>query len=94
MTHAHMAPLMGLGMGAMVPLMVHGPWAGAGLAFVLAHIGALLGLAAAALLLPGLRARLARHRPLTAMPRPMAVAAVTGFALICTHCLVTLHGTL
>ena len=93
MTHERMAPLMGLAMGAMVPLMVHGQMAGAGAALVGAHI--LLGLSALALLLfvPPARAFVARHRLTWNIAGRMALGAVAGFTLICLHCLVTWHGT-
>ena len=90
--HARMAPAMGLAMGAMVPAMAHGPLAGAGLAFVAAHVA--LGLAAAALALfaPALRARLGRLRPTRTAVGRMAGAAALGFAAVCARCLVTWHG--
>jgi Kef-type K+ transport system membrane component KefB len=93
MTHARLAPVMGLAMGAMIPAMAHGPMAGAGLAFVLAHVAVIVAAATGALLWPRLRSWAAAHRPSGAMLGRMALGAVAGFALVCTHCLVTWHGT-
>jgi hypothetical protein len=89
MRHARIAPLMGLGMGAAMPLMIHGPLASAGAGFVLLHLAAAGPLAAGALLRPRLRAGLLRHGRMA--PRA-ALGAAAGFALVCTHCLATWHG--
>jgi hypothetical protein len=87
-----MEPAMGLAMGAMIPLVAHGPLASAGLGFALAHLAVALLLVPAALLWPRARAALRRHRPWRMAPR-MALGAGAGFALVCAHCLLTWHGT-
>lgn len=92
MTHARMAVPMGLAMGAMIPAMAHGPLAGAGVAFVAAHVAVVAGVAALALVFPALRSWAAAHRPSRAALAWMGLAAVAGFAVVCTHCLVTGHG--
>lgn len=91
MTHTRMAPIMGLMMGAMLPFMLHGAMAGAGIAFVLAHVAVALGLLAAVLIFPAMRARLAKHRPNRRVFVLMTGAALVGFGLVCVHCLVTGH---
>ncbi|TFL20118.1 hypothetical protein [Jannaschia formosa] len=93
MTHMRMAWPMGLAMGAMVPAMAHGPMAGAGLAFVAAHLAVALGLAALVLVAPRARVWVARHRPSRAMLGRMVFGMGLGFAVICVHCLVTWHGS-
>lgn len=93
MTHSKIAPVMGCLMDAMIPAMAHGPISGAGLAFVAAHLAAALILAAAVMFLPRARVFVARHRPDRRMLGAMAAGGVAGFALICTHCLVTWHGS-
>ena len=92
-THARMAPVAGLAMGAMAPAMAHGPLAAAGLAFVAAHVVAGLGLAALALLVPALRGRALRHRPDRATAGRMAGGVALGFGTVCAHCVLTAHGT-
>ncbi|CTQ49578.1 hypothetical protein [Jannaschia donghaensis] len=94
MTHAKLAPVMGLMMGGMIPLMMHGQMGGAGAAFLLSHV--VLGLAALtlALVVPSVRRWVGRHKPTRAMGLKMGLGALVGFALICSHCLVTLHGTI
>ncbi len=93
MTHAGMAPAMGLLMGGMIPLMAHGPAGGIGLAFVLGHV-AVAGLALVlVLVLPRARVWLGRHRPTGAMGLRMSGGVAVGFAAICAHCLLTWHGS-
>jgi hypothetical protein len=92
MTHDRIAPMMGLAMGAMVPAMVHGPIAAAGLAFAAAHLGVGIALTASVLLVPSIRRIASRHRPTQRMASRMALGFASGFAAICIHCLVTWHG--
>ncbi|MFO6466007.1 hypothetical protein ACK8OR_16565 [Jannaschia sp. KMU-145] len=92
MNHARMAPLMGLAMGGMIPLMIHGPLAGAGIAFVAAHVAVVASLASLALIAPRVRTWLAAHRPDRRMLGRMVQGVAVGFAVVCTHCLLTWHG--
>jgi hypothetical protein len=93
MTHAKMAPFTGLAMGTLIPAMIHGPLAAAGLAFVAAHLLLALALLSAILFYPAVRARIARHRPTPRMVRRIGLGAAAGFALVCLHCLVTWHAS-
>ncbi|WP_298429322.1 hypothetical protein [uncultured Jannaschia sp.] len=93
MNHARMAPLMGLAMGGMIPLMIHGPMADAGIAFVAAHVAVVAGLASLAFVAPRVRTWLAAHRPDRRMLRRMALGVPVGFAVVCAHCLLTWHGS-
>ena len=93
MTHAKMIAPMGAMMGVMAPLMLHSSMAAVGLGFLLGHLAAGLAVACLLLLVPRARARLAAHRPTRAQVGRMAVWALAGGALVCTHCLATLHGS-
>ena len=91
MTHARIAPVMGLAMGAMLPFMLHGAARGAGIAFLLAHVAVLAIATMAFLLIPRVRDRIRAHRPTPRMFVSMLVAAAIGFALVCIHCLIDGH---
>lgn len=93
MTHDRMAPVMGLMMGGMIPLMVHGSVAGTGLAFVLAHVAVAAAAASLALFMPRALAWMRSHAPGRVALTRMTAGLLVGFAAICSHCLITAHGT-
>ncbi len=78
---------MGLMMGLMLPFVIH---AGAGLAFVLAHVAVVGAVLVAATFLPlpeTLRTVIASHRPSLRHFAVMALAVGIGFGAICLYCL-------
>ena len=91
MTIPRPAIFMGLVMGLMIPWMMHmESGAGAGLAFVLAHVAAIALVSLAALFLPSVRrraGRLLQHRPQVRHMPFMALGLAAGWTLTCAFCL-------
>ena len=92
MTHVRMVLPMGLAMGAMVPVMIHGPLAAAGMVLLAGHVFVLGGALLASFLFKPVRRMVAAHRPDRAALGRICLGAATGFAIICAHCLWTWHG--
>ncbi|MEL7301957.1 MAG: hypothetical protein AAFM92_16385 [Pseudomonadota bacterium] len=78
--------VIGSAMGLMLPFMLHETGGLGAVLFIAAHVAALCLIAALALLVPALRARLPQHRPSPRHMGLMGLGLALGFSVICLAC--------